>query len=104
MSVAALDAGMRRPSTPTAIDRTATDRPPTRKAVLFCPDCGRASHVDGDWRRTDVDDGTTWTCPACETVIETRPAFDTPTHTSRLGFHRAVTAPLTVLRRALALE
>jgi predicted RNA-binding Zn-ribbon protein involved in translation (DUF1610 family) len=96
---------MRRPSTSTGTDEAGTDRPPTRKPVLFCPDCGRASHVDGDWRRTDVDDGTVWTCPSCETVIETRPSFDTATPPSpSVAFHRAVAVPLTVLRRALALE
>jgi predicted RNA-binding Zn-ribbon protein involved in translation (DUF1610 family) len=50
------------------------------KAVLFCPDCGHDSPVDGDWivrtRGEGDDERAVYACPDCGTVIQTRPQFD----------------------------
>lgn len=63
----------------------------TRKAVLYCPECGHASSIGGDWRverneapasgrRTDParehstdDRDVIYRCPECGTVVTTRP-------------------------------
>ncbi|MFC4247362.1 hypothetical protein ACFOZ7_10180 [Natribaculum luteum] len=55
------------------------DRPPYRKSILFCPDCGHQSPVDGDWLVSHDSTGLTYRCPSCETAITTRPAPDRPT-------------------------
>lgn len=46
---------------------------PPAKATLYCPECGHASHVDGDWTVRARDDVRTYTCPDCGTTIDTRP-------------------------------
>jgi predicted RNA-binding Zn-ribbon protein involved in translation (DUF1610 family) len=55
------------------------------KALLFCPDCGHESPVDGDWvlwTRTNGGDRTVYACPVCGTVIQSRPQFDDCTETA----------------------
>lgn len=44
-----------------------------RKAVFFCPNCGREEPVDGDWIILHVSNGDTYVCPACLTVILVQP-------------------------------
>jgi predicted RNA-binding Zn-ribbon protein involved in translation (DUF1610 family) len=47
-----------------------------RKAVLYCPDCGHDSPIDGDWRveRDENDPGRVeYRCPDCGAVIAKRP-------------------------------
>lgn len=46
-----------------------------RKAVLFCPDCGHESPVDGDWVALDDPSSGTRTlcCPECSRRLTDRP-------------------------------
>jgi len=46
-----------------------------RKSVLFCPDCGHESLLDGDWVATDDRAARVRhiRCPVCETVVTNRP-------------------------------
>jgi DNA-directed RNA polymerase subunit RPC12/RpoP len=66
---------------------------PYRKAVLFCPDCGHESLVNGDWRvqRRDADqDGTeiVYQCTECDGEIVTLPegGFEDPGRSRRSAF------------------
>ena len=44
-----------------------------RKAVLYCPDCGHASPIEGDWR-VELDDGNVvYRCPECGNAVTIRP-------------------------------
>jgi len=52
-----------------------TVRTTRRKAVLFCPDCGHVSHVDGDWVRRESAGRTSYVCPDCGAVVVSQPAF-----------------------------
>jgi len=47
-----------------------TSDPP--KAVLFCPECGHESTVDGDWTVHEDAQGRRVDCPTCGTTITTR--------------------------------
>ncbi|MFB6107270.1 MAG: hypothetical protein ABEJ82_00310 [Haloplanus sp.] len=49
------------------------DMPPDRKAVLFCPECGHESALDGDWRLRTTADRRRVRCPDCGTVVDDRP-------------------------------
>lgn len=51
---------------------------PRRKAMLFCPDCGHESPVDGDWdHRTRTAPAVEEVrCPTCRTRICERPLPD----------------------------
>ena len=42
------------------------------KTMLFCPSCGHESPVDGNWEIEQTDEGQTYSCPWCHTVISTR--------------------------------
>ncbi|MFB6100978.1 MAG: hypothetical protein ABEJ73_00245 [Haloplanus sp.] len=68
---------MERPSTPDhdAESATAADS----KATLFCPDCGHASPVDGDWDVRAAGDRRRVRCPDCRRVIDDRRVRDHPT-------------------------
>ena len=48
---------------------SATDR----KAVFFCPDCGREERVDGDWITRSNSSGYEYVCSDCQTVVVTQP-------------------------------
>lgn len=50
-----------------------SERPPNRKAVLFCPDCAHESLVDGDWLVRRERGAVVYRCPVCRTAITTRP-------------------------------
>lgn len=45
----------------------------TRKATLFCPECGHESAVDGDWLVREDDGVRAYECPDCGTYIDVRP-------------------------------
>jgi hypothetical protein len=49
-----------------------------RKAVLFCPDCGHASPVDGDWNVRTAGDHRHTHCPECRCVVDDRRVTDEP--------------------------
>lgn len=57
------------PSHPTAVVGTPNSR---QKGVLFCPSCGHESAVNGDWVVDGTDDGRTYRCPECQTVLGSR--------------------------------
>ncbi|WIV67603.1 hypothetical protein [Natrialbaceae archaeon AArc-T1-2] len=52
------------------------DRPPDRKATLFCQQCGHSSAPSGDWIVRDVVDGYVYDCPDCGHEITHRKRFD----------------------------
>jgi len=62
---------------PTQVRSTGDDG--GRKAVLFCPDCGHASPVDGDWTVRAVGDHRRTRCPECRCVVDDRRTADGPT-------------------------
>jgi len=45
---------------------------PRRKAVLFCPDCGHESAVDGDWNVHESNGRRVYECPVCAATVTTR--------------------------------
>jgi hypothetical protein len=47
-----------------------------RKGVLFCPVCGHASPIDGDWDVTETSERVTYHCPACHERVQERQVFD----------------------------
>ena len=59
-----------------------TSRSPTddedadRKATLFCPGCGHASSLDGDWEIRMVANNRRVRCPDCRHVVDERQATD----------------------------
>ncbi|WP_459192872.1 phage terminase large subunit family protein [Halosimplex sp. J119] len=50
----------------------------SRKAVLFCPECGHESETNGDWNLRERAEGVAYECPDCETVITTRSRAELP--------------------------
>ncbi|WP_436935920.1 hypothetical protein [Halovenus marina] len=50
-----------------------TEHLPPDKTTLYCPNCGHASRIDGDWlvdvRANQVD----YECPDCGTTVSSRP-------------------------------
>lgn len=48
---------------------------PNRKAVFFCPDCGRGEPVDGDWLTFSSREKHEYVCPACKTGFLSQPRF-----------------------------
>lgn len=53
--------------------RPATRGAPERKAVLFCPRCGREEPVDGNWNISTALDRETYVCPRCRTIVLSQP-------------------------------
>jgi predicted RNA-binding Zn-ribbon protein involved in translation (DUF1610 family) len=49
-----------------------TERQPINKAMLYCPDCGHESRINGDWIIDVRADSLTYECPNCEAVIDSR--------------------------------
>jgi predicted RNA-binding Zn-ribbon protein involved in translation (DUF1610 family) len=47
---------------------------PSHKSVLFCPDCGHESRVDGDWAVYSTLDGDVYRCPTCHERVTVRAA------------------------------
>ncbi|WP_251341663.1 hypothetical protein [Haloplanus halophilus] len=47
-----------------------------RKATLFCPECGHASPLDGDWDVRTVGGHRRVRCPECRTVVDERRGTD----------------------------
>ncbi|SDZ97753.1 hypothetical protein SAMN04488065_1517 [Haloplanus vescus] len=43
-----------------------------RKATLFCPECGHASPVDGDWAVRTLGNSRRLRCPECQAVVDER--------------------------------
>ncbi|MFC7028179.1 zinc ribbon domain-containing protein [Halomicroarcula sp. GCM10025324] len=43
-----------------------------RKTVLFCPDCGHESELDGDWHTEGEDGRERLRCPVCRTVVSSQ--------------------------------
>lgn len=43
------------------------------KSVLFCPECGHESPIDGDWISVDVGASRHIDCPECQTTVTVRP-------------------------------
>ncbi|WP_160135071.1 hypothetical protein [Halococcus salsus] len=58
--------------TPTTTHRHADDSMGD-KAVLYCPECGHESPIDGDWNVDHDADSLVYTCPVCSTAVTTRP-------------------------------
>jgi predicted RNA-binding Zn-ribbon protein involved in translation (DUF1610 family) len=58
--------------TPTTTHRQA-DASMGDKSVLYCPECGHESPIDGDWNVDHDADTLVYTCPACSTAVTTRP-------------------------------
>ncbi|WP_435334667.1 hypothetical protein [Haloarchaeobius sp. TZWWS8] len=59
--------------------RTRTDSGSQRgrsKWTLYCPTCGHAAAVDGDWDRESRTSGTAYVCPECESTVTVRRSFD----------------------------
>ena len=54
-------------------------RPPDRKAVLFCFECGHESSVPGDWDLEQRDGCEAYRCPDCGTTITVRPEDESRT-------------------------
>lgn len=48
------------------------EQQPAHKATLFCPDCGHESRINGDWLIQVHTASTSYECPACGTIIDTR--------------------------------
>jgi len=48
-----------------------TNAAPRPKTVLFCPDCGHESGVDGDWIVDEKPARTVLICPTCASTITT---------------------------------
>lgn len=55
------------------VDTMLASDPTSRKAVFFCPDCGRNEPVDGDWIVRTNADGDEYVCPACRAVFFVQP-------------------------------
>ena len=53
-----------------------------RKSTLFCPACGHASPVDGDWRVQARGDHVAYDCPVCDETITERPRHASASSTS----------------------
>lgn len=49
-----------------------TERQPSDKATLYCPECGHESRINGDWVINVLTASLTYECPNCETVIDSR--------------------------------
>lgn len=49
-----------------------TEHPPADKAMLYCPDCGHESDINGDWMLHVFSHSLTYECPKCESTIESR--------------------------------
>ena len=49
-----------------------TERKPTDKATLYCPECGHENHINGDWIIHVLTDSTSYECPECGTTIDSR--------------------------------
>ncbi|WP_255170192.1 phage terminase large subunit family protein [Natrononativus amylolyticus] len=47
--------------------------PDVRKRVFFCPRCGHASDIDGDWSVRREAERAVLSCPDCEAVVTTHP-------------------------------
>ena len=70
-------------SFPSAQSSSAADSPPhDRKATLFCPDCGHASPIDGDWTVRTAGGRRRIRCPDCQRVIDRRGADRSSARTS----------------------
>jgi len=59
---------------PQASQSASAARAPRQKSVLFCPDCGHESPIDGDWQVQTGEDRCVYGCPACDAVVTERPA------------------------------
>lgn len=57
-----------------SVDAVSCDRPryEHRKGVLFCPECGHASAVGGDWRLDRTPSRDVVRCPECGTDVDSR--------------------------------
>ncbi|RQG87135.1 hypothetical protein EA462_15510 [Natrarchaeobius halalkaliphilus] len=53
--------------------RPTFERSPTRKATLYCFNCGHKSILSGDWIVRTHGECIDYECPECRTRIATRP-------------------------------
>jgi predicted RNA-binding Zn-ribbon protein involved in translation (DUF1610 family) len=44
----------------------------TTKSTLYCPDCSHESRINGDWTISALSDLTTYECPDCGALIDSR--------------------------------
>ena len=49
-----------------------TERQPSDKATLYCPECGHESHINGDWIIHVLAESLTYECPNCAATIDSR--------------------------------
>lgn len=54
-------------------DDTSVSDTMDRKAMFFCPDCGRDEPVDGDWVLHQGTGENEYICPECRAVVLTQP-------------------------------
>ena len=47
--------------------------PVRRKSTLYCPQCGHANAIDGDWIRHARGSTVEYACPACAATVVQRP-------------------------------
>lgn len=60
------------------------------KSMLFCPECGRESRYDGDWRLLKTATSERYICPDCGTEITARPHPDAPDPWHPAAYYRSM--------------
>lgn len=50
-----------------------SERQPSHKATLYCPNCNHESRINGDWLIQIYSAYTDYECPECGVTIESRP-------------------------------
>ncbi len=65
---------------PQSAQPSSSSRAPGSKSVLFCPDCGHESSVDGDWRVQETGRGAAYRCPECGATVTVRRSEGVDTH------------------------
>ena len=49
-----------------------SERQPPDKVMLYCPECGHESRINGDWLIHVLADSLVYECPTCGAVIDSR--------------------------------
>jgi predicted RNA-binding Zn-ribbon protein involved in translation (DUF1610 family) len=55
-----------------APSNTHVERQPSHKATLYCPSCGHASRINGDWILQVHPTYLDYECPECGEILESR--------------------------------